>query len=387
MSAKKKKESEAAIPRALLKRARSRLLAWYDAHARDLPWRQTRDPYSIWVSETMLQQTRVETVIPYYTRFLARFPDVASLAAADLESVYELWTGLGYYSRARNLHSAAQRVVEDWAGALPQEAEQLRELKGVGRYTAGALASIAFGREEPLVDGNVVRVLARFLAVPDDVGEAKVVERFWQWAAVLVKGPRPGDLNQALMELGATVCTPRAPACAQCPLGSSCKARADDLVEALPRKAKRTRVRRAEAAAAWIERKGKVLAVRRPEGGLLGGLWELPGGELDPGETPADALRRGLAESLGLSVDGLELAGQVEHLFTHRRLRLHVFRASGVSGRVRRKGFQEHRWLPASALASLAQGGPTRKALALLGQASGPPHRQRLRAPASAGSP
>ena len=384
---KKKTRREAPIPRALLKRARARLLAWYDANARDLPWRHTSDPYSIWVSETMLQQTRVETVIPYYARFLERFPDVASLAEADLESVYELWTGLGYYSRARNLHSAARSVVSDWSGALPGRADQLRELKGVGRYTAGALASIAFDREEPVVDGNVVRVLARFLAVRDDVGQAQVVERFWQVAGALVTGPRPGDLNQALMELGATVCTPRAPGCEGCPLRTSCRALASDLVEVLPLKSKRTRVRRVEAAAAWIERKGKVLAVRRPEGGLLGGLWELPGSELGVDENPADALRRGLAESLGLSVDALEPAGQVEHLFTHRRLRLHVFRATGVSGRVRREGFQEHRWLPAAALASLPHGGPTRKALALLGQASAQPHRQRLRTAAQAGTP
>jgi A/G-specific adenine glycosylase len=381
MSQKKEKtRHEAPVPRALLKRIRVRLLAWYDANARDLPWRHTRDPYSIWVSETMLQQTRVETVIPYYARFLERFPDVASLAQADLESVYELWTGLGYYSRARNLHSAAQSVVNDWSGTLPGRTEQLRELKGVGRYTAGALVSIAFDREEPVVDGNVIRVLARFLGVHDDVGETRVVERFWQVAAALVMGPRPGDLNQALMELGATICTPRSPDCESCPLNVSCEALASGETSTLPIKKKRTRVQRAEAAAVWIERRGRVLAVRRPEAGLLGGLWELPGGDLRPGEHPAEGLRRCLAESLGLSVDDLEPAGKVEHLFSHRRLQLHVFRGSGSSGRVRRKGFQEHRWLAPSGLASLPHGGPTRKALALLGKASAQPHRERLRA-------
>ncbi len=365
-----------------LVRTRKRLLAWYDANARDLPWRRTRDPYSIWVSETMLQQTRVDTVIPYYERFLEHFPDMASLAGADLENVYALWTGLGYYSRARNLREAAQSVMTDFDGELPGQAEDLRGLKGIGRYTAGALASIAFDREEPLVDGNVIRVLARFLGIRDDVGKAAVVERFWSLAGRLVVGPRPGDLNQALMELGAVVCTPRSPACDACPLGRDCSARADGDPTQLPRKKKRTPVRRMEAAVAWIERGGRALAVRRPEGGLLGGLWELPGGELKAGETPLDGLRRGMAEGVGLKLGKAESAGTVEHLFTHRRLRLHVFRATGVEGRVRRQGFAEHRWLRASALAALPQGGPTRKALAALGVGEARAPRARLRAAA-----
>ena len=378
MSAKPKNKTKPQTP-AHLSRVRAPLLAWYDANARDLPWRRTRDPYAIWVSETMLQQTRVDTVIPYYTRFLEHFPDLASLARADLESVYSLWTGLGYYSRARNLHSAAQSVVADWGGALPDQAESLRELKGIGRYTAGALASIAFDREEPIVDGNVIRVFARLVGIREDVGERKVIDRFWNLASELVAGPRPGDLNQALMELGATVCTPRKPACEGCPLESPCVARAQGDPASLPIKKKRTAVRRVEATAGWIERRGRVLGVQRPEGGLLGGLWELPGGDLQPGEAPEAGLRRCLAESLGLEVTGLETAGTVEHLFSHRRLRLHVFRIAEFTGRVKRKGIEAHRWLAPSGLADLPHGGPTRKALALLGQASPRPHRARLR--------
>ena len=370
---------EREIPRKTLARARARLLDWYDLHARDLPWRRTRDPYAIWISETMLQQTRVDTVIPYYTRFLERFPDVASLASADLEDVYTLWTGLGYYSRARNLHGAAQSVVTDWSGKLPDRAESLRELKGIGRYTAGALASIAFDREEALVDGNVIRVLSRFLDIREDVGESQVVEYFWRLAAAIVVGKRPGDLNQALMELGATVCTPRSPACADCPLARPCAGRAAGDPAALPRKKKRTRVRKVEAVAAWIERRGRVLAVRRPEGGLLGGLWELPGGELEAGESPDEGLHRCLGEAVGLRVGGLEATGEVEHLFSHRRLRLHVFRGLEVSGRVRREGFAEHRWLTPAALAALPHGGPPRKALPHKGIANPQPHRKRQR--------
>ena len=193
--------------------ARRALLAWYDANRRDLPWRRTSDPYAIWVSEAMLQQTRVETVIPYYERFLARFPDIESLATADLDDVLGEWAGLGYYSRARNLRRAAQVVVEDHNGRLPDDIEGLRSLPGVGRYTAGAVASIAFDREEPIVDGNVARVIARLLDIGENIKNPDVERRLWKVAGELARGKRPGDLNQSIMELGATICTPRSPRC------------------------------------------------------------------------------------------------------------------------------------------------------------------------------
>ncbi|MFP6639767.1 MAG: A/G-specific adenine glycosylase, partial [Myxococcota bacterium] len=187
------------ISAAQLSGIRTRLLQWYDANRRDLPWRHTRDPFAIWISESMLQQTRVETVIPYYERFLERFPDVGALAEADLEDVYGLWTGLGYYSRARNLHAAARTIMLEHGGRLPDTAEGLRGLKGVGPYTAGALSSIAFDREEPVVDGNVIRVLTRLLDWREDVGERRILDGLWTLAGRLVRGARPGDLNQALM--------------------------------------------------------------------------------------------------------------------------------------------------------------------------------------------
>ena len=351
----------------LLRRGRRMLLDWYDTHKRDLPWRRTCDPYAVWVSETMLQQTRVETVIPYYERFLARFPDVKSLASADTEEVYALWTGLGYYSRARNLQAAARAVVAEHGGCLPEEASALRGLKGVGRYTAGALASIAFDRPEPAVDGNVVRVLARLLGVRDDTGRKPVMDRFWQIAAELARGPRPGHLNQALMELGATVCRPRSPICGACPLESLCDAARLGDAEVLPIKSKKKPPRPVEAVAAWLERRGRVLVVQRPQGGLLGGMWELPGGEIDDDASAEQALRRHLAQRLGLALTHAERVGEVEHVFTHRRLRLHVFRCGPASGRVRRSDFASHRWLSPAAIAKLPHGGPTRKALALLG--------------------
>jgi A/G-specific adenine glycosylase len=344
---------------------RARLLAWYHAQRRDLPWRRTRDPYAIWISESMLQQTRVETVLPYYARFLARFPDVAALAGAPLEEVLGLWTGLGYYSRARNLHRAAQVVVERHAGRLPDEAAALRELPGVGPYTAGAVASIAFDRPEPVVDGNVVRVLTRLRGIREDVGGAAVKKRLWQQAAALARGPEPGALNQALMELGATLCTPRAPRCEACPVARDCDARRAGDAESLPRKAKRAAQREVEAVAGLVLRRGRALAVQRPERGLLAGMWELPGGELLPGERPADALSARLRERVGLRIAESHALGPVEHVFTHLRLRLHVFRCGTASGRVRLRGPASHRWLAADALRALPQGGPTRKALAL----------------------
>ncbi len=372
--------------RASLQRMRAHLLDWYDIHQRDLPWRHTHDPYAIWLSETMLQQTRVETVIPYWERFLEHFPTVSALAEAEAEEVYGLWTGLGYYSRARNLLKAAGQIVSDHEGKLPPDAESLRGLAGIGRYTAGAVSSIAFGQEEPLVDGNVIRVLARRFEIRADVTERSVIEHFWALAAELVRGPRPGDLNQALMELGATVCTPRSPQCSECPLKRSCQGRRAGDPEALPQKKKKARAQKVDAVAAWITRKNQALVVQRPEGGLLGGLWELPGDALGPKESHEAALVRGLAERVGLTVSHAEHVGEVEHLFTHRRLRLQVYRCPEVQGRVRLEGFMAHRWLSGQKIAALPQGGPTRKALSLLGVTSHSSPRQRMRETSEASS-
>ncbi len=348
---------------------RGALLRWYRGNRRDLPWRRTRDPYAIWISEAMLQQTRVETVIPYYRRFLERFPDPASLASADEEEVLGQWAGLGYYRRARNLHRAAKVVVERFGGALPDDAEALRGLPGVGRYTAGAVASIAFDRPEPILDGNVTRVLTRLLGIREDPRRPAVAKRLWAEAARLARGPSPGDLNQALMELGATVCTPRAPRCLACPVSRRCAARAAGDAESLPVKGARTAPRRVEATAAYLLRRGRVLTVKRPAGGLLGGLWELPGGALSPGEKPRVGAVRSLREGLGLEPAGLRRVGSVEHVFTHRRMQLHVFRGEAPPGRVRRRGFDAHRWARPEELAALPGSAVLAKVLRLLGEA------------------
>jgi A/G-specific adenine glycosylase len=344
---------------------RRALLAWYDRHARDLPWRRTRDPYAIWLSETMLQQTRVETVIPYYEKFLARFPSVDALAAADSDEVTRLWSGLGYYSRARNLQAAARRIVDEHGGALPDDVDALRALPGVGRYTAGAVASIAFDRAAPIVDGNVARVLARVLELRDEIGAPAMQKQLWAEAEALAAGPRPGDLNQALMELGALVCTPRAPKCLVCPLREHCRGLAAGEPEALPNKRKKSAPKPLAAVAALVARGERLLAVRRPPEGLLGGLWELPGGELARGEAPRAALERALAEALGLALAGVAPLGRVRHQFTHRTLTLHVFRAEAKPGRIARRGFDAHRWVSRAAFARLGLSTLARKALAL----------------------
>ncbi len=348
-----------------MKATRQLLLDWYRANRRDLPWRRTRDPYAVWISEAMLQQTRVETVIPYWERFLARFPDIQRLAAAEPDAVLGAWAGLGYYSRARNLQRAAQLVVAKHAGQLPDTVEGLRELPGVGRYTAGAVASIAFDRPEPVVDGNVARVLVRLHGIRENPKRPATEARLWELATALALGKSPGDLNQALMELGALVCTPRAPRCPACPLRRRCAAvRAGD-AESLPVRVRKPPSKKIEAVAALIVRRGRVLAVRRPPRGLLGGLWELPGGELAPRERPEAGLRRALLERTGLAIASAERRGAVKHVFTHRSLRLHVFRCDTPKGRVRLVDFDAHRWLPVEALGDLPLASVTRKALAL----------------------
>jgi len=344
---------------------RTALLRWYRRHRRDLPWRRTRDPYAIWISEAMLQQTRVETVVPYYDRFLRDFPDVASLAEADLDDVMRAWEGLGYYARARRLKHAAEMVMDRFDGRVPSHVDELRSLPGIGRYTAGAIASIAFDRPEPVLDGNVTRVLARLHGIRERVDQPRVVERLWQEAARLARGSSPGDLNQALMELGARVCTPKGPACEKCPIQRGCGAAESGDPEAIPRKTPRAEPRLLRAGAALLLRRGRALAVKRPAGGLLGGLWELPGTELGARGRPERAVASALEAAIGLRIESLERLGQVDHLFTHRRLELLVFRGSPGAGRLRLDGYTAHRWVPPAGLGGLPHGRATRKALDL----------------------
>jgi A/G-specific adenine glycosylase len=279
----------------------------------------------VWVSEVMLQQTRVETVIPYFQRWMERFPDVFSLAQASLQDVLLSWEGLGYYSRARNLHRAAQVVVDLYGGALPQEPVALQKLPGIGAYTAAAIASIAFGRDEPALDGNIRRVLARVFNVDEPARSPSGERRLWELADQNLPRGRAGEFNQALMDLGALVCTPRNPACAGCPLECICQARLLGIQEQRPVGTARVEGPHHTVTAAVIRRAGEVLIARRPMGGLLGGMWEFPGGKLLPGEDLVSCLQREICEELGVEIEvGAEL-GVYQHAYTHFRVTLHAF--------------------------------------------------------------
>jgi A/G-specific adenine glycosylase len=316
----------------------------------------------------MLQQTRVEAVIPYWERFLTRFPDPGTLACADLDDVLGLWAGLGYYSRARNLKRAAEEVVTRFGGCVPEEPDALRTLPGVGRYTAGAVASIAFDRPVPIVDGNVARVLARIVGIRDEIESPPVRRQLWEEAAELAAGRTPGDCNQALMELGALLCIPGTPRCHACPLTAFCAAYASGDPETLPRRAPKRPPKPVHAVAALVLRRGKALAVRRPARGLLGGLWELPGGDVsDSRAAGAPALAEILIRRTGLSMGTIEAVGRIEYRFTHRLLDLHLFRCTVETGRVRLDGWDRHRWLAEARLGTLPLGTVTRRALAVVG--------------------
>ncbi len=310
------------------------LLEWYDRHRRDLPWRRNREPYRVWLSEVMLQQTRVDVVIPYYERFLERFPRVEDLAAAPLEEVLALWSGLGYYRRARQLHAAARRIAEE---GFPESAAGWKELPGVGDYTAAAVASIALGEAVPVLDGNVERVLCRVLALEGDPKRARKRRRLREAAAELLEPERPGDSNQALMELGATVCTPTRPRCLVCPLAAGCEARLEGRQEAYPPARKRrepVRIRRIVASVEWRDRR---LLFRRHDGEeLLAGTWELPwvddGGERNAAGAGRGALEEELARRYGGRWRLGETVGRVRHGITHRLFEVEIRRAEVGSG-------------------------------------------------------
>ena len=297
------------------------LLAWYDQHARTLPWRGIHDAYRTWVSETMLQQTRVETVIGYYDRFLQRFPTIADLAAAPEDDVLKLWEGLGYYSRARNLHKGAQQVMADFGGTIPAEVEQLRRISGIGPYTAGAIASIAFDQPVPAVDGNVIRVVSRLTGIRENVGIPSVRRMLEAQAAVLVPAQRPGDFNQALMDLGATVCTPGTPSCEKCPLQSLCDAYAAGDAEDLPILPRKNPPKVIDYAVCLIFSGDRVLMRQRMET-MLHGLWVFPMVEGTPTLRQLPAAVKKLTK---FSVTNVQSAGEAKHVFTHQIWQMQLY--------------------------------------------------------------
>lgn len=344
---------------------RAALLAWYAAARRDLPWRaapgETADPYRVWLSEVMLQQTRVEAVRPFFERWTERFPTLESLADAPPDEVMRMWEGLGYYSRARNLHRAVREVRERFDGRVPADPDALRALPGVGRYTAGAVASIAFGRAEPVVDGNVRRVFARWWNEPEP-REAEL----WRRAEALVPGESPGDLNQALMELGATVCTPRGPLCDACPVARFCAARAAGTQEQRPTPKRARALPHEDTAVAVVEDGGgRLLLVRRRADARLGGMWGFPAAVRGRGETAAAAAERAAREGLGVRVEAGEPLGTVEHGFTHVRVTYRAVRCAPAGGEPRPLRYDAWTWTAPEELPGYAMGKAERRIAAL----------------------
>ncbi len=321
------------------------LLRWFEREARDLPWRRTRDPYAIWVSEIMLQQTRVPAAVPYYERFVRRFPTVHTLAKAPLDSVLKLWEGLGYYSRARNLHRAAREVITRFGGQIPETRAELLSLPGIGAYTAGAISSIAFGRREPLVDGNVTRVLCRVFRVRRNPKEAAVQKKLWSLAEELLPSARPGDFNQALMELGSEVCLPRNPLCDICPLRKVCLARLHGEQARLPVRPRTKPIPCHTVVVGVIERNGRVLIDKRRSEGLLGGLWEFPGGKKRSGESLEETLHREVLEEIGIRIRVGGPVATIDHAYSHFRVRLHAFRCTYASGTPQCFGCDAVKWV------------------------------------------
>jgi A/G-specific adenine glycosylase len=343
-----------------------RLLRWYRRHRRALPWRRRAAPYAVWVSEVMLQQTQVKTVIPYFNRFMARFPSPRALARARLHDVLRVWEGLGYYARARNLHSAARRLAAHHSGRLPTTSRALRRLPGIGEYSAAAIASICHGEPVPAVDGNVVRVLARFLGLRVPGGASGLRRRVRAFLLPRIPRAHPGDFNQALMELGALVCRPHDPACARCPLGRPCVARRSGRTEFYrPRRAVRTVPHRALGAGVVL-RDRRVLVVRRNPDRMLGCLWDFPGGTCRPRETlPAAARRHVLAES-GLRVETGARLCVITHAYSHFRITLHAFLCRPRPGQRPARRRAGVRWLRVSQLNSFPFSAAARRvALAL----------------------
>ena len=337
-----------------LAHARDALLSWYDEGSRELPWRGTSDPYAIWVSELMCQQTRVDTVIPYFQRWMAALPTIEALARASIDDVLLLWQGLGYYRRARHLHAGAQRVMEDFGGEIPRQVEQLRSLPGIGDYTAGAIASIAFQEPAPALDGNVLRVFSRVLRSAAPIDTSAGVRPIRSFAEAFVQGPRPGDVNQALMELGATLCTPHAAPCKQCPLSTICEAATHGDALAYPVKKNKTAVRE-ETVHAWVISRadGALWVTKRRADQLLGGLWEFP--------------------LLAEPPHGPEwtYVGEEKHVFSHIHMRIQIWHhalededpepGEDVQALPTHARYDEGRWADHRALRSLAQSTLMRK--------------------------
>jgi A/G-specific adenine glycosylase len=327
-----------------LPQLRQSLLKWYHNSGRDLPWRSSRNPYEIWIAEIMLQQTQVKTVIPYYQRWLAQFPTVEALAVAELQQVLKVWQGLGYYARARHIHTCSQVIVQEYNGIFPNNLDEVLKLPGIGRTTAGGILSAAFNQPISILDGNVKRVLARLTAL--QIPPSDALKHLWQLSDTILDEKHPRDFNQALMDLGATLCTPKNPRCSECPWQSYCQAYQLNLQSQIPMRKPSAPLphKIIGVAVIWNDQK-QILIDKRPAKGLLGGLWEFPGGKLEPNETIQDCIVREIQEELGIEIEVGNHLMNIDHAYTHFKITLNVYHCRHLSGEPKPIECDEIRWV------------------------------------------
>lgn len=356
------------LSRSHVKRLRKSLLDWFRKNARDLPWRSKPFPYQVWIAEMMLQQTQVKTVLPYYHRWMRRFPDIASIAASSQEEVLRFWEGLGYYSRALHVHRTSRIVVEEHKGEFPADLKTLLDLPGIGKYSAGAILSIAFKKDFPVVDGNVERIFARLFDISDPVGRSFSRNLMWKIAEGLLPKGRAGRFNQALMDLGATVCLPRRPLCSDCPAKDFCQAFQKGVVDQRPVSPTRKITTAVRVAVGVLEHEGRILIQKRPPAGLMANLWEFPGGKVVDGEAPEKALVREFQEELELRVACLARITVIRHNYTTFKVTLHAFRCEldGSDQRMVLRCAADARWVERHELENFPFPAANRKLIRML---------------------
>ncbi len=361
------------LPGGDLHSVRQSLMAWYQVNKREMPWRGSSDPYKVWLSEVMLQQTRVDQATPYYLKFVASFPTVFDLAKADLHDVLMLWEGLGYYSRGRNLHKTAKVVVDTHGGIFPETYESLMMLPGVGPYTAAAISSIAYAKPHAVVDGNVIRVMSRFFGIRDDVRSHHTKSTIQHVADELLDPAQPGEFNQAVMELGSLVCTPTNPSCDACPLSHWCVAFKMAQTDSIPYKSSKPKVPHHHIVVAIISNEeGQLLIARRPENAMLGGLWEFPGGKVEANEPLEQALHREILEELDIRIAIRDEFMHLKHTYSHFKITLHAFLCDHAGGTPTPRASSEIRWVDAEKLREFPFPKANRKlTLALMDAANG----------------